>query len=304
MYPSRGNQPRSLFQIRYPNGVRPSASRGHRADRTIMTTKKPVRMSSQATLPSACFRLWPRSLTSPMTNPIARWTYAARMERTMKSVICSSFSSGAWSAILGVNIPLHAPLEKLEQITDFIVLSILAAYVHLAIGFVIGLVNDLGHSRKHALGKVAWLLILTGFFVVMIVRSARWPFDAEGRTPFGYLIWNKLLGWFPREGYVYAQIGFVPNNPIPWAAIGMLLGGVGLLLATEGPLHIMEFFGLLANIVSYARLAAVGVAKAAMAFAFNVIVLETMIFPAMDSGNLVTLVLLVLLGFLTAFVFH
>src|SRR6266705_1580102 len=84
-----------------------------------------------------------------------------------------------WSAILGVNIPLHAPLEKLEQITDFIVLSILAAYVHLAIGFVIGLVNDLGHNRKHALGKVAWLLILTGFFVVMIVRSARWPVDAE-----------------------------------------------------------------------------------------------------------------------------
>src|SRR2546425_1228674 len=114
----------------------------------------------------------------------------------------------------------------------------------------------------------------------------------------------KLLGWFPREGYVYAQIGFGPNNPIPWAAIGMLLGGVGLLLATEGPLHIMEFFGLLANIVSYARLAAVGVAKAAMAFAFNVIVLETMIFPALDSGNVVTLILLVLVGFLIAFVFH
>src|SRR2546422_864719 len=149
-----------------------------------------------------------------------------------------------------------------------------------------------------------WSLLFGVFFFVMIVRSARWPLDAEGRTPFGYLIWNKLLGWFPREGYVYAQIGFGPNNPIPWAAIGMLVGGVGLLLVTEGPLHIMEFFGLLANIVSYARLAAVGVAKAAMAFAFNVIVLETMIFPALDSGNVVTLILLVLVGFLIAFVFH
>src|SRR2546426_378093 len=206
--------------------------------------------------------------------------------------------------VLTFTFPPHAPLEKLEQITDFIVLSILAAYVHLAIGFVIGLVNDLGHSRKHALGKVAWLLILTGFFVVMIVRSARWPVDAEGRTPFGYLIWNKLLGWFPRDGYVYAQIGFGPNNPIPWAAIGLFLGGVGLLLATEGPLHIMEFFGLLANIVSYARLAAVGVAKAAMAFAFNVIVLETMIFPALDSGNVVSLILLILVGFFFGFLFH
>src|SRR3989441_712135 len=114
----------------------------------------------------------------------------------------------------------------------------------------------------------------------------------------------KLLDWSAREGYVYAQIGFGPNNPIPCAAIGMLLGGVGLLLATEGPLHIMEFFGLLANIVSYARLAAVGVAKAAMAFAFNVIVLETMIFPALDSGNVVSLILGFLIGFLVAFVFH
>src|SRR6267143_5451594 len=209
-----------------------------------------------------------------------------------------------WSGILGVNIPLHAPLEKLEQITDFIVLSIVAAYVHLAIGFVIGFVNDLGHNWKHALGKVAWLLILTGFFVVMIVRSARWPVDAEGRTPFGYLIWNRLLGWFPRDGYVYAPIGFGPSNPIPWAAIGMLVGGVGLLLATEGPLHIMEFFGLLASIVSYARLAAVGIAKAAMAFAFNVIVLQTMIFPALDSGNVVFLILGFLVGIITALLFH
>src|SRR2546426_745965 len=209
-----------------------------------------------------------------------------------------------WSGILGFSIPLHAQLEKLGQVTDFIVLSILAAYVHLAIGFVVGLINDIGHNRKHALGKVAWLLILTGFFVVMIVRSARWPVDAEGRTPFGYLIWNNLLGWFPRAGYVYPQIGFGPNNPIPWLSIGMLVFGVVLLLVTEGALHIMEFFGLMANIVSYSRLAAVGIAKAAMAFAFNVIVLQTMIFPALDSGNLALLVGGVLAGAIVAFVFH
>jgi len=138
----------------------------------------------------------------------------------------------------------------------------------------------------------------------MIVRSARWPVDAEGRTPFGYLIWNNLLGWFPRAGYVYPQIGFGPNNPIPWLSIGMLVFGVVLLLVTEGALHIMEFFGLMANIVSYSRLAAVGIAKAAMAFAFNVIVLQTMIFPALDSGNLALLVGGVLAGAIVAFVFH
>src|SRR3989442_1609557 len=107
-----------------------------------------------------------------------------------------------WSAILGVNIPLHAPLEKLEQITDFIVLSIFAADVHLAIRFIIGFLRRVAHTGSSA-------------------------------CP-----------------------------------------------------------------------AAVGVAKAGMAFAFNVIVLQTMIFPALDSGNVVTLIFLVLVGFLTAFVFH
>src|SRR5438552_1150990 len=67
-----------------------------------------------------------------------------------------------WSAILGFNIPLHAQLEKLDQVTDFIVLSIVAAYVHLAIAYVVGFVNDVGHNKRHSLGKIAWLLILTG----------------------------------------------------------------------------------------------------------------------------------------------
>jgi V/A-type H+-transporting ATPase subunit I len=205
-----------------------------------------------------------------------------------------------WSSILGFSIPIHTQLEKLSQVTDFIVLSIAAAYVHLAIAFVVGFVNDVGHNKRHALGKIAWLFILTGLFVVMIARSARWPVDAEGRTPYGYLIWNRLLGWFPRDGILYLSIGFGPSNPIPWLSVGMLVGGIGLLVASEGLLHLMEFFGLMANMVSYARLAAVGVAKAAMAFAFNVIVLETLIFPGLDGGNFV----LVILGFVLGFVFH
>ena len=202
-----------------------------------------------------------------------------------------------WSAILGFNIPLHAQLEKLDQVTDFIVLSIVAAYVHLAIAYVVGFVNDVGHNKRHSVGKIAWLLILTGLFVA---RSARWPIGPEGGTPYGYLIWTRFLGWFPRDGIIYLSIGFGPSNPIPWVAVGMVVGGIGLLVASEGLLHLMEFFGLMANIVSYARLAAVGVAKAAMAFAFNVIVLETLIFPGLDGGNIV----LVILGLVLGFVFH
>jgi len=73
-----------------------------------------------------------------------------------------------------------------------------------------------------------------------------------------------------------------------------------LLLATEGGLHIMEVFGLVANMVSYARLAAVGIAKAAMALAFNIITLDTLVIPGWASGN--WFMVIVGLGF--AFLFH
>ena len=204
-----------------------------------------------------------------------------------------------WSAILSFDIPIYASLHKLEQVPDFIVLSIVAAYLHLLAGFIVGFFNDRAHSTKHALGKVSWMLILTGLFTVMLARTARWP-EIDGATPFGYAIWHGPLAWFPKEGLPYAQVGFGAGNPIPWLSIYMLVGGIGLLLATEGALHLMEFFGLVANVVSYARLAAVGVAKAAMAFAFNVIVIESLIFPGLDGGNFV----LVVLGFVFGFLFH
>jgi len=204
-----------------------------------------------------------------------------------------------WSAILGFSIPIQAQLHKLEQVPDFIVLSIVAAYVHLMAAFVVGFFNDIGHNRKHALGKVSWVLILTGLFTVIMARTARWP-EIDGLTPYGYAIWHGPLGWFPKDGMIYTQVGFGAGNPIPWLSIYLLVGGIGLLLATEGALHVMEFFGLTANVVSYARLAAVGVAKAAMAFAFNVIVLESLIFPGWDGGNII----LVILGFVLAFLFH
>jgi len=199
-----------------------------------------------------------------------------------------------WSSILGFDIPFRAMLHKLEQVSDFIVLSFLAAYVHLGIGFITGFLNDVGHSKKHAVGKIGWFLVLTGIFVILIVRAARWP--GVGRT-----LWETLLGWFPRDGIEMKNIGFVQGiNPIPMAAIYLLVAGVGMVLVAEGGLHIMEVFSLVANVVSYGRLAGVGVAKAAMAFAFNAIVLENMIFPWEETGNPVPLIA----GLAVAFLAH
>ncbi|TLZ74732.1 MAG: V-type ATP synthase subunit I [Methanobacteriota archaeon] len=191
-----------------------------------------------------------------------------------------------WSDdILHVSIPLFPFLEKLHQVTDFIVLSLAIAYLHLSVGFAFGVVNEARHNPKHAIGKVGWLLILTGLFIAIMDRAGRW------HGTLGYAIWNGLLGWVPRTGLVQASFGFSAANPIPYLALAMLGVGVVLMLATEGFLHIMEVFGLLANVVSYARLAGIGVAEETVIFALNSLILTSFLFPWIDSGNVVGLVL-------------
>jgi len=192
-----------------------------------------------------------------------------------------------WSDIIGLEIPYRPPIEKLYQVTDFLGLALLAAYLHLTLGYGIGLADEIRHSRKHALGKFAWILILLGMYVLILVRTALYP--GMGRT-----IWDTVFAWFPRgdplglfppDLLIQAQLGFTAANPIPAVALYLLIVGIPLLVITEGSLHIMEVFGLLANLVSYGRLAAVGVAKAAMALAFNIIIFTSFFFVYQDTGN-------------------
>jgi V/A-type H+-transporting ATPase subunit I len=206
----------------------------------------------------------------------------------------------SWSGMLGLDIPIHATIEKLHQVPDFIVLSIAASFLHLGAAYTIGFFNEVRHNKKHAAAKVGWLLVLTGVFVIIIVRAARWA------GTMGHTLWNGPLAWFPRGGSLATNLGlgpnlgFFPENQVPDVAIYLALAGVGLLLMSEGGLAFMEIFGLVANMISYARLAAVGVAKAAMAFAFNVIALEVGFFPWIDTGAVVPL----LVGIIVLVLFH
>ncbi|HII40667.1 MAG TPA: V-type ATP synthase subunit I [Thermoplasmata archaeon] len=196
-----------------------------------------------------------------------------------------------WSdSILHFDIPIHPVMEKLTQVPDFIVLAVLAAYIHLGIGFVTGFFDEIRHNVKHAVGKAAWLLILTSLFIIILVRAARWPVDPEGRVPLGYALWNGPLAWFPHGGITMSSVGFGATNPIPMAALILLGVGLVVMLATEGAMHIMEIFGLLANMISYARLAGIGVAEEAVTFALNSIILGGMIIPWMNGSSFVFLI--------------
>ncbi len=186
-----------------------------------------------------------------------------------------------WSDdILRVSIPLRPILEKLHQVPDFLIMSVSVAFLHLGTGFIIGVFDDIRHSVKHALGKVGWFLILFGLYTLLIVRASRWP------GTWGYLIWQGPLGWFPRDGFAIDSMGFTAANQIPNFAVYMLVVGVGLMLMAEGGLHLMEVFGLLANVISYARLAGIGVAEEAVIVSLNVIILNALVL----SGSVLTII--------------
>ncbi len=192
-----------------------------------------------------------------------------------------------WDRSLGISIPIASVFHKLENPVELILLSMLAAFVHLGCGFVFGFINEWRHKKKHAIAKLAWLIILLGLAILITARFARWP-------GFGQDVYNTLFGWIPQGGIVMEQMGFMSHNPIPFVSVGMLIGGAVTLVVTESVLAPIEITGLLANVVSYARLAGVAVAKAATATAFN-----TIVFTVAAPGGA-----LIIIGLLLAFVFH
>ncbi len=90
------------------------------------------------------------------------------------------------------------------------------------------------------------------------------------------------------------------TGPRMLGGIGLLVGGIGIGMKGEGGRIILELPGLMSNIVSYARLAAIGMAKAGMALAFNSIAIEMI---AAGGGIMILFAVLVfIVGHLMIFV--
>jgi len=131
------------------------------------------------------------------------------------------------------HVQLYQGFHRVTDITVLMQLSIIIGTLHLALGFVLGAINEWHHSRKHAAAKICWLGVL-------------------------------IAGFFTIGGLMY---GMFPALTMPAAAV-LALSVVGLLL-TEGPLAAIEIPSLLGNVMSYLRIAAVGVGGVIIAEMIN-----------------------------------
>jgi V/A-type H+-transporting ATPase subunit I len=182
----------------------------------------------------------------------------------------------SWETTIGIYIPLgEAPMEKLVDVKDLLAISVLAAWIHMSVGLMLGFRNELSHSRKHAATKIFWLVILFGLFAQVL-------FMAKG-SPLRDTLFMTFCSSFNSMVIPFSGLN------ISIVALSLILVGVAGFFALHGKgamMELMEILSLLANVISYTRIAAIGVAKGAMALAFNYIVV-TYLFA---GGNILLII--------------
>jgi len=221
---------------------------------------------------------------------------------------CQSFMEHAneitWSCITGSNAlnALHPMVAKLRDIGDLLIISVIAAFVHMGLGLGFGIVNSVGHKNwKHVIGKLGWLVLMVGFFA-QILYMAGPALDNPGT---GLVEGNRIAH------ATFGALGF-PTLTIPVIGVafhafllgGMILAAV-LLAVGEGPITVLELPTMLSNLMSYTRLAGLAIAKGAMAAAFTSLTLVAMVYngPGGALGVVLVVLGLVLFIFTQAFVF-
>ncbi len=146
-------------------------------------------------------------------------------------------------SILGL-ATLHPFIHRLEQVQELLGLSLYFALFHINISLLFGFVNELKHSVFRAVaGKLGWIVFQLGG--IPLIVSA---FMGQSSLPlFGLAI------------------------PFPPTIVSYALTTVGVLMIIAGERFqgVIEIPGLIANFLSYMRLAAIGLASASLALVIN-----------------------------------
>ncbi len=187
------------------------------------------------------------------------------------AALCTIFFGAVFAEFFGAEIGLYSPLfarvhlsfigtgaeHSLLHIADgkniliggvnadaLLAISIFIGFIHLTLGFLTGFSNVWRmHGFKHAImKKFGWLLIMPGMLLLVLEMGL-------------------LSG-----GYGTFAAGLLPSSTIVWI---LSIAGLALVLKGDGMIGLIELPTLLSNILSYARLMAVGLASVLLAIVAN-----------------------------------
>ena len=203
----------------------------------------------------------------------------------------------SWSSLLGIHIPIPSIIHKMESLgmTQLLVISIIAGTLHLGLGLLIGFFVERKHNKKHAITKIGLLMVLIALALLIFVMAdwtiGQWIKPLRG-TAVEPVLWGTLIP-LVKSGISLGGL-IVPFITLVFGILGILI-----IMVVAGGFGLVEVLEITSHLMSYTRLAAICVAKAAMAFAFNMIGLGLIL-----SGNILIGILgVILLIFMQLMVF-
>jgi V/A-type H+-transporting ATPase subunit I len=144
---------------------------------------------------------------------------------------------GDFGEIMGWLHPVHyigVTWNRLEAIIPMLIFAIAIGVLHIFLGLIIGIVNEVTRkNKKHLAEKVGMLLALSGLIIII------------------FLALEMIPAWMLYPAIIMVIVALV-----------LIIYGAGAL----GPLEIMSSIG---NILSYSRLMAIGLASVILAFVAN-----------------------------------
>jgi len=159
-------------------------------------------------------------------------------------------------------LPIHKFTPHGAQF--MLLLSIIVGVIHISLAFILGFINEMKHhDLKHAIyAKLSFLLIL----------------------------WGGLFA-------IVSIVGLLPDSMM---GVGVIILLIGLVLAVigEGIVGLVEFPSVFSNVISYARIGAIGLSDYGLAFTINYIAFDMI---GLEGINIIFAIAILLIGHLLVF---
>ena len=185
-------------------------------------------------------------------------------------LITNGFIGDFPERIAGFRLPtVFAPVEAFKHPETILVIAIAVGLIYVNIGFILGAINNLRYGRtKEALGsQICWFIFEAGLIFLVL----------------GFMM--------PAIGMIGMALGAI-----------LILAAIGILIWANGAFGLMDIFGFLGDVLSFARLLALCLATGGIAMTVNI--LAQMLDQMVPFAGIVLAVIVFIFGHIANFAFQ
>ncbi|WP_406535585.1 V-type ATP synthase subunit I [Methanobrevibacter sp.] len=185
-------------------------------------------------------------------------------------LITNGFIGDFPERIAGFRLPtVFAPVEAFKHPETILIIAIAVGLIYVNIGFILGAINNLRYGRtKEALGsQICWFVFEAGLIFLVL----------------GFMM--------PAIGMIGMALGAI-----------LIIAAIGILIWANGAFGLMDIFGFLGDVLSFARLLALCLATGGIAMTVNI--LAQMLDQMVPFAGIVLAVIVFIFGHIANFAFQ